>query len=265
MGLCAAACVLVAGCASPGKPVTQTVQVETPGCAQAICELSNDKGRWTLARTPGAVQLITSHEPLRVSCRADDGALGSAGAPSAVSRPTGAGALTGGAVGGAAVGAAVGAPALAFIPALGVIAILGGVALGATAGQAAEAQQQAIRYPAQISVPMNCAAPLATATATTPGVSLGLGIRGMPLFEARAAGLGERSVVLVTKVAAGGRAEAAGLQAGDILLDADGAELGDAADLEERVLALAPGASLRLRVRRGSQTLELTLTRAAAP
>jgi hypothetical protein len=258
----AAASLLAGGCASPGKPVTQTVQVETPGCAQATCELSNDRGSWQVPRTPGSVSVTTSTAPLRVSCRADEGARGSAGTPSTVAPATGAGAVAGGVAGGVAVGAAVGATALSFIPVLGVIAVLGGAAVGAATGQMAESHQQALRYPAVISIPMNCAQQAGPALA--PALGLGLGIRGMPPAEARAAGLGERSAVLVTRVAPGGPAAAAGLQPGDILLDADGQDLGDAAQLEERVLALAPGASLLLRLRRGDMTLERVLTRPPA-
>jgi hypothetical protein len=187
------------GCASPGRPAMQTVRVETPGCALVSCELSNDQGTWQLPRTPGMVTLTTSHAPLKVSCRAEGGAQGSTGATSSVPSPSGAGAVTGGVVGGAAVGVAVGAAALSFIPVLGVITVLSGVAAGAATGQAVESRQQSIRYPELISVPMYCSD---TAAATPPaGAALGLGIRGLPLIEARAAGLGERSAVLVTSAA----------------------------------------------------------------
>jgi serine protease Do len=76
--------------------------------------------------------------------------------------------------------------------------------------------------------------------------------------------VGERGAVLVTSVAAGGRAAAAGLRNGDILLAADGQDLGDAADLEERVLVLPTGAPLALRVWRDGQILVLVLTRPPA-
>jgi len=261
--LTAALGVALQGCASPGTPVTQTVRVETPGCAQVACELSNDRGHWSLPRTPGTVTLLTSHEPLKLSCRADDGVQGSAGLASSVAPPSGAGAVTGGVVGGAAVGAAVGAAALSFIPILGVIAVAAGVATGAVAGQTVEAGRQSIRYPELISLPMNCAA--AAAPLLPAGAALGLGIRGLLPAQALAAGAGERSAVLVTSVAAGGRAAAAGLRGGDILLAADGRDLRDAADLEECVQALAPGMPLALRVWRDGQTLELALTRAASP
>lgn len=257
-----AAGLLVGGCASPGKPVSQTVQVETPGCAAMACELSNDQGRWTVPRTPGAVSVTTSSAPLTVSCGAHASIRSRTSAPSTMAAASGGGAMVGGVAGGAAVGTMLGAAGLAFLGPVGVLVVIGGAAAGAAAGQAVEAQQQAIRYPELISVPMNCA-PL-TAPAVEPGQRLGLGIQGMPLAEVRAAGLREHGAVRVTMVKAGGAAAIAGLQPGDIVLAADGHELGDAADLAERVWAAAPGAAIALRVWRDGGIVELALTRPLA-
>jgi serine protease Do len=82
----------------------------------------------------------------------------------------------------------------------------------------------------------------------------------LPPTQTLAAGAGERSAVLVTGVADGGPAATAGLRGGDILLAADGHDLHDAADLEERVLVLAPGQALTLSVWRAGQLLSLALT-----
>src|SRR5882762_8852582 len=79
-------------CASPGSPATQTVQVDTPGCAYAACELRNDSGHWQVPSTPGAVTLTTSNAPLQVSCRGEDGALGTISAPASAPPVTGTGA-----------------------------------------------------------------------------------------------------------------------------------------------------------------------------
>ena len=257
----AVACALIAqGCASPGKPALQTIGIETPGCAQASCELRNDRGSWRLARAPGEVEVITSKAPLRVVCRAEDGAEGSAGASSSVSPQSGVGAVAGGVAGGAAVGAAFGTVALTFIPVLGVAVLLGGVAAGAAAGQAVEGTQREFGYPASISIPMSCRGEDSAAAKTTGTASFGVAVRGLPQAEARALGLGERGAVLVTNVAEGGRAHAAGLRGGDVVLAIDGREISDATDLEVRVLSLAPGSSLILHLRREGQSLELTLT-----
>lgn len=250
---------LLQGCAVPGTPVTQTVRVETPDCAQARCELSNDQGQWSLLRTPGSVTLTTSREPLKVVCRADDGAQGKRTTGSTMGPTTGAGAVAGGVAGGAAVGVAVGSAALAFIPPLGIVAVLAGVGAGAATGQAVESNRRAIHYPELISVPMTC--PAFTADARPVGTALGLGIRGLAPTDAREAGVGLRGAVLVTTVHAGGAAAAAGLRPGDIVLAADERDLADAADLEERVLALPAGTPLSLRVWRDSQLLTLQLLR----
>ena len=260
--LLAALSLVVQGCASPGKEVMQTVRVETPGCAQVSCELSNDRGSWQLPRTPGTVTVITSNAPLKVSCRSDDGTRISFAAPSSVPPVTGAGGVAGGAAGGAAVGTALGATALTFIPVLGVLVVATGVALGAATGAAVESSQRAIRYPELITIPMSCQQTGATAQAT--GTELGLGIRGLPSAQAREAGLGERGGVLVTAVAEGSSAAAAGLRIGDIILAAAGQALADASDMEERVIVLAPGAPLTLRVWRDGEVIELVLTRPPA-
>ncbi len=153
----AALCLAIQGCASPGLPVTQTVQVETPGCAHVTCELRNDQGRWPLPRTPGAVTLTTSNTPLVVSCRADEGVVGGIGVPSSLQPATGVGAVAGGALGGAGIGVAFGATALAFFPVLGVIVVLTGVALGAGTGAVVDSSQRAVHYPDLITIPMSCA------------------------------------------------------------------------------------------------------------
>lgn len=253
---------LAQGCATPpGAAVTQSVRVETPGCARVTCELSNGTDRWLLASTPGTVTVTTAHAPLKVSCRADEGGQGSGGAWSSVSPITGAGAVAGGVVGGAAVGAAVGAATFVFVPVLGVITVLAGVAVGATAGQAVESRQRPIQYPDMITVPMTCA----VASPSHPaGAPLGLSIRGMDAAEVQSAGLRGRGAVLVTMVAAGGSAAIAGLRSGDIVVAVDGRDVSDAAELEERLVMLAPGDSSSLQVHREGQLLALALTRRAA-
>lgn len=251
---------VIQGCASSGVPAVQTVRVETPGCSAAACELHNDRGSWQLQSTPGAVTVATSSAPLQVSCRAIGGALGAVGAPSSTPATTGAGAVVGGAAGGAAVGAAFGAVALAFIPVLGAIVLVSGVAAGAATGQAVESHGRALAYPELISIPMVCAVNVATAYLAP----LGLDVRGLSKAEAREAGLGERSAVLVTDVADGSRAAVAGLRSGDVILSAAGQDLKDAAGLEERMLALAPDTSIALRVWRDGQLMELVLAPAPA-
>ncbi len=246
------------GCASPGREVKQTVRVETPGCSPAACDLSNDRGSWHLPRTPGAVTLITSSAELRLICLADDGAKSSYGAQSSLPPVTSGGGVAGGLVGGVGIGTALGAAALTFIPVLGVIVVLTGVAVGAATGTAVESGLRPVQYPDLISVPMNCA----TASAALPAHADGLGLAVQPLspVQAHDAGLGECSAVLVTNVAEGSPAAAAGLRSGDIILAAAGLDLGIASDLVERVNGLANGGSLDLRVWREGKALDVALT-----
>jgi hypothetical protein len=253
----AALSLVLQGCASPGVSVTQTLRLETPGCEGASCELRNDLGMWQLHRTPGDVTLVTSSAPLQVSCRAGEGPRWGTGVSSVVSPTTGAGAVAGGVAGGAAVGAAVGTVALSYIPAVGAIVVLSGVAAGAAAGQAAEASRRAIRYPDVITVSVAC--PMATRPSPPRRPTLGLVVRGLSPAQTRDTGASEHGAVLVTSVADGGPAARAGLRGGDIVLAADGRDLRDAADLEEVVLALAPGRALKLSVWRAGQVLALVL------
>lgn len=248
------------GCASSEPPLSQTIRLQTPGCAVASCELSNDRGHWVLARTPGSVTVTVSRQPLRVMCHGD--ASTAAGALASSSRPatSGAGAITGGVVGGATVGAALGATALAFIPPLGVIAVLSGVGVGGVVGNAAESHSRPLRYPELVSIPMNCfGADAASMAAELKRRPLGLVVSGMTLAEAQAAGLAGRTAVIVTSLVEDGRAAASGLRSGDVILTVNGQDVLDAAELEERVLALPQELPLELRVWRGRQALDLVL------
>jgi hypothetical protein len=257
----ASLCLALAGCASRGASITQTVRVETPGCATARCELQNDRGRWVLASTPGLVTLATSVVPLQVSCRAADGLAQTVGAE-ALSRPlTGGGGVVGGLSGGAAVGVTLGAPALAFIPALGVIALAAGAAAGALAGRAVESQARGLSYADPITVPMSCAATDSASARLAP--ALGLQVRGLTAVEIAAEGMGDQGAVLVTLVTGKGRADVAGFRLGDLILSADGHDLSGAAMLEESVRKAA-GAPLTLRIRREGQMQTLVLAPGSA-
>jgi S1-C subfamily serine protease len=260
----------VGGCATPlGTSVLQSIAVETPGCPAARCELSNDRGTWVLAATPGSVTVQTSTSPLRLSCRGPAGQAASIGANVAASPRSGTGPLVGGAVGGAAVGVGLGAAALSFIPVLGVLAVATGIAAGALAGGAVEAQAQALHYPATLTLPMSCSMAQPT-WAVQP--AFGFQVRTLDAESARAAGLApptagaaERGAVLITQVAAGSAAESAGLRTGDLLLVANGRILQDAAQLELWLRTLPPGGVLVLQLQRDGQLLERSLQRASAP
>ena len=252
----------LSGCASPGKSITQVIRVATPGCALASCTLSNDQGAWRVEATPGEASVITSRAPLQLVCRAEEGLANSAGATASLSSKDGAAAVAGGVAGGAAVGAAFGTVALAFIPVIGIALVATGVALGAAGGSAVETSQQTLTYPPVISVAMSCMSRGDAVAMPTAG-RFGVGFRGLSLAELQAQGIGENGAVLVTGVASGSVADAAGLRSGDIVLAANGREFVDAAHFEQVALALVPGSSLQLRVWRDGRAIDISMRLAA--
>jgi membrane-associated protease RseP (regulator of RpoE activity) len=60
--------VVLQGCASIVSGTSQTLSVDTPGCAGARCELSNDKGKYFVTSTPGTVTVSRSYNNLQVVC-----------------------------------------------------------------------------------------------------------------------------------------------------------------------------------------------------
>jgi hypothetical protein len=255
----AAAAAAALGCATPGKPGEQMIRVETPGCAQASCQVSNELGTWRVDRTPGQVTVLTSKDPLVVRCERGAEAMAGANAP-ARSGTKGAGALGGGALGGTAVGVALGSTVFAVVPALGVMAVLAGVAVGAGAGELAERSQIALRYADVIQVPMQCPGGVGLDTPAPERPRYGVTIRVMSPDEALAVGLGGRTGALVTGVAAGGQADRAGLLPGDVIIAVGGKELAGLDDVERRLRALSPGNELVLTVWRDGRSVDLTLT-----
>ena len=64
----------------------------------------------------------------------------------------------------------------------------------------------------------------------------------------------------VVEVVPGSPAAAAGLRAGDLVLDVDGAPVSDAGDLQRVLVADSIGKSIQLRVIRDGQVITLTAT-----
>jgi len=89
---------------------------------------------------------------------------------------------------------------------------------------------------------------------TRPRVRLGVGLApSMVANRLRAAvGLDERDGLLVQHVAETSPAALAGIQRGDLLVEAGGEPLGSPDDLLDRLDAIEPGATLELRIVRGS-------------
>jgi membrane-associated protease RseP (regulator of RpoE activity) len=229
LGLALASC--LAGCASgPGQSVDQVVRVETPGCVASQCTLRNDMGRWDLGTVPGEIQVKTSRQPLEVSCVAD-GHRAHLSTPVEPLRPVDgrSGALGAGV--GAGVTAATFAPALAtpLAPVAGVMIAVGAVA-GAGAGRAIDASQRGWRYPATLSVPMDCEA------ATIEQAVWGMAVEGSP----------DDGALRVTRLAPGGRAAAAGLRPGDLILSVNGAEVLGTPSLASRLQTASRPIALRV-------------------
>jgi len=255
----AALLAMLQGCETTGQSMQQSIWIETPDCASASCELRNDRGQWTLERTPGSVKVTTSSAPLEVVCRAGE-LQTSASAPAAVPPVSGGPAVAGGLAGGAAVGAAT-AGAAAFggpFGLLAVMAVLVGASTGASVGWLAEAGSRPIAYPERITVPLRCG----------PGAEgaphIGVTVRGLSDDEARRAQVPPGSA-LVVAVAEGSRAAAAGLRAGDLVLRANDVPIDGAARFETLVRALPPDASLSLQVQRDGSVTEVRVPAPGPP
>jgi hypothetical protein len=266
VAIAAVSILLQSGCASPGVSTTQAVRVETPDCDMALCDLSNDKGRWTVTSTPGTVTITTSSQPLEIACRAPGEGSPSvpARAPSAVDERGKSGTVMGGAVGAGAAAAFV-AP-LTLVPpftALAVIFVGAAAAAGAGAGAVVDETSRHLRYPETIAVPLVCqsVAPLPSQLAAA---RIGIAIRGLTDSEAMTAGLPGRGAVIVTRLGAYSRAAQAGLREGDIILRCNDIEVGDAGQFQAVVLGTAPDQPLRLRVLREGQSLEVALPQRVA-
>ncbi|WP_145689796.1 hypothetical protein [Azospirillum brasilense] len=89
-------------CASITAGTTQSVEVNTPPKGGAECKLANEKGSWTVPKTPGSTTVTKAYGDLTVSCQHPDGSKGS----SAVQSST-AGAAFGNILAGGIIGAAV--------------------------------------------------------------------------------------------------------------------------------------------------------------
>jgi len=59
----------LSACASITTGKHQSITVETTPISGAHCDLSNDKGKWSLASTPGSVTVQRSYGELAVVCR----------------------------------------------------------------------------------------------------------------------------------------------------------------------------------------------------
>jgi membrane-associated protease RseP (regulator of RpoE activity) len=251
---------LLAGCTTTGQSAQQSIWIETPDCQSASCQLRNDRGQWTLERTPGRVTVATSSAPLEVACRAGE-LSGHSSAPSTVPPVRGGAAAAGGLAGAGALGAAT-AGAAAFggpFVLLTVMAVVAGATAGYGIGHSAEAATRAFAYPERITVPLRCDGPAGDRP------RIGVVVRGLTDEEAGRAGLPDASAVRVVSVAEGSPAAAAGLRAGDLIRQANGVPLDGAARLQALLQALAPDSALILQVQRDGAAIEVRIPAPGAP
>ena len=111
-------------------------------------------------------------------------------------------------------------------------------------------------------IPSRLAEPVVAALMTDGEVTRGwLGVRIQAVSEtiAEAMGLEKAEGALVSDVAAGGPADTAGLQAGDVITAVDGEAIEDTGDLQRRIATLGPGHGAKLSVIRGDESLTLSV------
>ncbi|WP_051340444.1 hypothetical protein [Azospirillum halopraeferens] len=100
--LCLIALLASSACASITAGNTQAVAVDTAPKGGAECKLANEKGAWTVPKTPGSTTITKAYGDLTVTCEHPDGDKGSA-----VLQSSTAGATFGNIVAGGIIGAAV--------------------------------------------------------------------------------------------------------------------------------------------------------------
>jgi hypothetical protein len=67
----AVALLMFSGCASIVSGTNQSLLISTPECPGASCDLSNDKGNWSVPQTPGSVVVHRAYGDLSITCRKD--------------------------------------------------------------------------------------------------------------------------------------------------------------------------------------------------
>jgi S1-C subfamily serine protease len=96
--------------------------------------------------------------------------------------------------------------------------------------------------------------------------SIGVLIQPMTLELVKSFGLtGQPRGALVANVTPGSPAERAGIKRGDVILDFNGALIGDSRDLSLKVSMMAPGTAVKLKVFRDGHEQEIPVTLAELP
>jgi hypothetical protein len=182
------------GCASIVSGTSQVISVDTPGCAAASCELTNDKGKWFLGSTPGTITVNRAYGPMMVSCKQNE----------VVANGTFNSSTKGMAFGNILFGGVIGA----------------GVDISSGA---------AYDYPQTMSVPMACAPKSEQVVSNNQRgpdprakPKLGIKVENVSNAVAAAAGLGSTAGVLVTEVDEAGLGRSMGVKVGQVLVEMNG-------------------------------------------
>ncbi|MBI2217238.1 MAG: Do family serine endopeptidase [Candidatus Rokubacteria bacterium] len=89
---------------------------------------------------------------------------------------------------------------------------------------------------------------------------LGIAIQDVTDELAKSFGVAEREGVLVAQVMDGSPAEAAGLKAGDVIVDFGGSPIKETPELQRKVAGVTPGQQIEVRVKRDGQTVPIKVT-----
>ena len=99
----------------------------------------------------------------------------------------------------------------------------------------------------------------AAAMSESPVQSLGMSVQSLTEQLRQQAGIAEKSGVVVTEVEPGGRAEEAGIQAGDVIQEVNRRPVKDLSDYNAALSNLKKGSTLLLLLKRGGKGLYASL------
>lgn len=111
-----------------------------------------------------------------------------------------------------------------------------------------------VSFAIPIDVAMNSAEQLRATGKVQRGL-LGVGVQAITSESAKGLGLSDSRGALVNSVQAGGAAEKAGIQLGDVILAVNDRPVNTSSDLPPLIGALAPGAKVKLQINRGGKVL----------
>src|SRR5690606_17449558 len=116
-----------------------------------------------------------------------------------------------------------------------------------------------VSFAIPIDVVMNVAEQLKTTGQVRRG-QMGVQVQEIRADDARGLGLPDTRGALVADVIAGGAADKAGIERGDVIREVDGVVIGQSSDLPPMIGAKAPGSRVRVKVWREGRTRDFTMT-----